>query len=194
MCWSKTILRYLHSRCPAGSKITSPSKKTCYILDGKIPMHVCHIEENGYETRQISLLYVIVQFYALDPAQNTYNSEGLMVTHTYFSFFWILQRGLKFICNSFVLLLALTSAFEFGSSPYKGMSIGTKEFHTVSIGLFPRLRCPDTVFSTAIPKISISSLAIFFNRRNMKIKPVIAYGFKFGTMYFSKKSIFPWKR
>ena len=29
------------------------------------------IEGNGYETRQISLLYVIVLFFALDPAQNT---------------------------------------------------------------------------------------------------------------------------
>ena len=29
------------------------------------------IEGNGYETRQSSLLYVIVRFSGLDPAQNT---------------------------------------------------------------------------------------------------------------------------
>ena len=29
------------------------------------------IEGNGYETRQSSLLYVIVLFFGLDPAQNT---------------------------------------------------------------------------------------------------------------------------
>ena len=29
------------------------------------------IEGNGYETRQSSLLYVIVPFFGLDPAQNT---------------------------------------------------------------------------------------------------------------------------
>ena len=28
-------------------------------------------EGNGYETRQSSLLYVIVPFFSLDPAQNT---------------------------------------------------------------------------------------------------------------------------
>ena len=33
--------------------------------------HSLIIEGNGYETRQSSLLYVIVPFFGLDPTQNT---------------------------------------------------------------------------------------------------------------------------
>ena len=35
------------------------------------------IEGNGYETRQSSLLYAIVRFLGLDPAQNTDNKQLL---------------------------------------------------------------------------------------------------------------------
>ena len=34
-------------------------------------VHSYLMEGNGYETRQSSLLYVIVLFFGLDPAQNT---------------------------------------------------------------------------------------------------------------------------
>ena len=53
-----------------GSKTDDPAT----LCSGPPPLYFLTsplIEGNGYETRQSSLLYVIVLFYGLDPAQNT---------------------------------------------------------------------------------------------------------------------------
>ena len=70
-----------------------------------------------------------------------------------------IKEAWKAMCNSFILLLPLTSAIELGSSPYKGMSISTNESSTVSTSLFPKIKVARYSFFWAIPKISVSEIS-----------------------------------